>query len=213
MKLRFVMFADTHTDHKGLIVPDGDILIFAGDMCSYGHRKEARKFIRWFEDLPHAHKIIIAGNHDCPFEEYPDFAETYIHSAIYLQDSSTTIEGIKFYGSPWQPEFMEWSFNLPRGKALKEKWDMIPNATDVLITHGPPADTLDSVRGDNIPLGCVDLKHALERVRPDLHVFGHIHSAYGIRRRWNTTYVNCSLVGDHNTIRENHPVVFDYFKT
>jgi len=213
MTIRLVCIGDTHSLHWHMTVPEGDILIHAGDLTNVGDIRDVYDFNDFLGELPHPYKIVIAGNHDFCFESDSQRCRKILTNAVYLQDEAVTLHGITFYGSPWQPEFQEWSFNLPRGKALKEKWDMIPNDTDVLITHGPPADTLDSVRGDNLPLGCVDLKEAVERVRPSLHVFGHIHSAYGIRRRWNTTYVNCSLVGDHNTIRENHPVVFDYFKT
>jgi len=124
----------------------------------------------------------------------------------YLQDSSTTIlppvagstvlsEGIQVYGSPWQPEFFNWAFNLYPGAELKEKWDMIPDTTDVLITHGPPRMILDRV-DDGTFTGCAQLRDAIaQRVKPRLHVFGHIHEGYG-RNRHVTLVLRspCSLI-------------------
>ena len=64
-------------------------------------------------------------------------------TCTYLEDSSTIVQSndnppIKVYGSPWQPEFCHWAFNLNRGPDLANKWSKIPLDTDILITHGPP---------------------------------------------------------------------------
>ena len=97
----------------------------------------------------------------------------------YLEDQSLEIEGLNFYGSPWQPDFCNWAFNLPRGQPLADKWAMIPDNTDVLITHGPPHMILDQLEnGERV--GDEDLQQEVtRRVKPGLHVFGHIHSGYG----------------------------------
>ena len=108
----------------------------------------------------------------------------------YLQDSSTVIvppvadrtissPGIEVYGAPWQPAFCNWAFNLLPGSELKEKWDLIPDSTDVLITHGPPRTILDlTEEGDYT--GCALLRETItQRVMPRLHIFGHIHESYG----------------------------------
>ena len=57
----------------------------------------------------------------------------------YLEDSGVEIAGTRWWGSPWQPEFNSWAFNLPRGEPLSEKWALIPDDVDVLVTHSPPA--------------------------------------------------------------------------
>jgi len=88
------------------------------------------------------------------------------------------IEGVKFYGSPWQPRFFDWAFNLDRGEEIKKKWDLIPMDTDVLITHGPPYGILDLTH-EGEKVGCEELMKAVLRVQPKIHIFGHIHEAYG----------------------------------
>lgn len=102
-----------------------------------------------------------------------------------------TLEGIKFYGSPWQPWFFDWAFNLQRGAEIRAKWDLIPLDTDVLITHGPAFGILDkTTRGARV--GCEELLKVIEQVKPQLHVFGHIHEAYGIYSNDNLSFVNAS---------------------
>ena len=65
-----------------------------------GRVEEIAKFNGWLGTLPHRYKILIAGNHDLLFETEPAFAEDLITNAVYLRDSSVTVGGIKFYGSP-----------------------------------------------------------------------------------------------------------------
>ena len=110
---------------------------------------------------------------------------------IYLQDSGCTIAGLKIWGSPWQPWFMNWAFNLQRGAELAEKWDMIPDDIDILITHGPPRGYGD-LAGRHRREGCDDLVEALDRVRPLLHCFGHIHEDGGVWDRNGTCIANVS---------------------
>ncbi|MBT4329716.1 MAG: metallophosphoesterase [Gammaproteobacteria bacterium] len=188
--MRIVCFSDTHGYHEKVEIPDGDILIHAGDFSRRGSTSEQEAFDVYLGGLPHTHKIVIAGNHDWSLEDVDD-PESRFHNAAYLQDSSITIDGVKFYGAPWQPEFYNWAFNLPRGEPLREKWSQIPNDTDVLITHGPPHGVLDRVsRGERV--GCEDLLEAVQRVQPQLHVFGHIHEDYGQVERGGTVFVNPS---------------------
>jgi hypothetical protein len=90
-----------------------------------------------------------------------------------------TLGGLRFYGSPWQPAFHEWAFNLPRGRPLAEVWSRIPHGLDVLITHSPPEGFGDrSPFGDRA--GCADLRARIAAVRPRLHLFGHIHQDGGM---------------------------------
>jgi Icc-related predicted phosphoesterase len=114
-----------------------------------------------------------------------------VRHAIYLQDEPVEIEGLKFYGSPWQPWFLDWAFNLERGESLRKVWARIPEDTDVLVTHGPPHGILDrTTRGE--PVGCEDLRARVEELRTPLHLFGHIHEGYGTERRGQTLFVNAS---------------------
>ena len=188
--MRIVCISDTHNLHDRLVVPDGDVLVHAGDATSRGAERDLRAFDAWLATLPHRHKLVIAGNHDFGFERDAAAARWIAH-ATYLQDRAVTLEGVTFYGSPWQPAFYDWAFNLPRGAPLRAVWDRIPTGTDVLITHTPPHGVLDrTVGGEHV--GCEELALAVARVRPKLHVFGHIHEGYGVLERDGTRFVNAS---------------------
>lgn len=204
--MKIVAIADTHGFHNNVEVPDGDVMIFAGDMCMKGDLQEVTRFSMWLDSLPHKHKIVVAGNHDWPFVHIPRISRGHIN-ATYLQDESCEIDGVNFYGSPYTPEFCGWAFMLPRGNDMMNKWSHIPDNTDVLITHGPPINVLDeTLRHENA--GCFDLGMAIERVRPNLHLFGHIHKSYGIKEINGITHINCSAC-DESYDPTQDPVVFE----
>lgn len=191
-RMRIVAVADTHLFHGELVVPDGDVFVHAGDLCRGGDLDELREAAAWIAALPHRHKVIVAGNHDWAFLREPAAARALLGGAIYLEDGEATIEGLRFWGSPWQPAFHDWAFNLPRGEALAAVWRKIPPGLDVLITHGPPAGI-----GDRSPVGgragCADLRARLAEVAPRgprLHLFGHIHQDGGAWRHGATLFAN-----------------------
>lgn len=207
---RIVLLSDTHNCNEQISVPDGDILIHAGDATNRGQIDEIVLFNRWFAGLPHKHKIFVAGNHDWLFETRPKYAQSLLSSnVVYLQDSAVEIEGLKIYGSPWQPRFFDWAFNLNRGRELAEKWAVIADETDILITHGPPFGILDETpRGDFA--GCEELRERVEDLRENLklHVFGHIHSGYGAAEKFGVRFVNASNC-DEDYLPTNPPIVID----
>ncbi len=192
--MKLVIISDTHGFHREVTVPAGDVLIHCGDITKRGNIAELDDFNEWLGELPFKHRLVIAGNHDWCFEKAREASEAKLTNAIYLQDSEAVIDHVKFYGSPWQPRFYDWAFNLDRGLALKEKWDLIPKNTDVLITHGPPKYTLDINSGDSYT-GCADLNTAVFGIAPLVHCFGHIHEAYGrfLNSFLGTEFVNASI--------------------
>ncbi len=165
----------------------------------------------WLASLPHKHKIIIAGNHELTLERFRSFPKRYWPEATYLLDSATMVDEWKIYGSPWQPKFHDWAFNLPRGERLARKWSLIPPDTDILVTHGPPKGILDSVTGETINHGCADLLDRVRTVKPKLHV-GHIHSGHGVLERDGTVFVNASICDEEYAARYA-PVVLDLSRT
>lgn len=188
--MRIVAVADTHTFQADLKkVPDGDVFIHAGDLLRAGTIDELCKVVPWLRSLPHRHKIVIGGNHDCCFARNREAAVEALGGIMYLEDSGTVIDGVRFWGSPWQPEFNDWAFNLPRGEALAAKWRLIPSGTDVLITHGPPRGFGDRC-GMEEREGCEDLRQAVARIRPLLHLFGHIHQDGGCWHDHETCFAN-----------------------
>lgn len=173
--MKIVVIADTHGRHQRIAIPPADVLVVAGDVCPYGDLDDIKDFGMWLSDQPCSHKIVIAGNHDAPFQDKEEKARQALAAGapgvIYLQDSSAKIDSIIFYGSPWTPTFMNWHFMADRGAQIREKWAVIPEDTDVLITHGPPACILDTV--NQLPPGCADLLARVESVMPRYNVSGH----------------------------------------
>lgn len=202
--MKIVCISDTHGLHGALAIPDGDVLVHAGDMSGRGTEGEIQSFLYWYSKQPHKRKLLVAGNHDLLFEKRGALARTMIpNSVTYLQDAGVCIEGVNFYGSPWQPEFCGWAFNLPReGWELALRWTRIPDDTHVLITHGPPHGVLDLANynanapepaTEGIHVGCEQLAKRIPTL-PNLkaHIFGHIHESYGTLTQNGVQYVNAA---------------------
>lgn len=196
--MKLVLISDTHNLHDQVELPKGDVLIHAGDMGLEGGVGEVQKCLDWLNKQPHEHIIAIAGNHDWAFQRNKE--ELDLGRIKYLENSSVNIEGKNFYGSPVQPEFCDWAFNVARGPAIKKYWDMIPDAgqVDVLVTHGPPKGILDwqHLKWGNQHLGCEDLMNQVLISKPFIHVFGHIHGGYGIKEFNETQFFNASQVNE-----------------
>lgn len=185
--MKILCISDTHQKHSRLQLTECDVLIVAGDMCSSGDISEFEFFVSWLKTQADKFKkaILVAGNHDWCFMRHRSFCVDVLHNnfldkVVYLEDSSVVIDGIKFHGSPWQPEHNRWAFNVPRGDRLKGIWSTIPDDTQVLITHCPAHGIGDMV--SNTHLGCVDLFNRVVELSKNelfLHVFGHIHSSSG----------------------------------
>lgn len=207
--MQLVLISDTHNRHTDVFLPPGDVLIHAGDMSGRGTEAEIVDFMDWFSAQPHAHKILIAGNHDFYFENASkeELRQLLPSNIIYLNDSGCSIEGIQFWGSPVQPEFNNWAFNRESGPAIKKHWDLIPTNTDVLITHGPPFGILDAtIQGKHV--GCPDLLQAVYAVKPKIHVFGHIHESFGQHTTNGTHFINASVL-NHQYYYTFEPVLVE----
>ena len=215
--MKLVCISDTHFRHLQMEpIPDGDVLIHAGDSLGHGQPYELEEFLEWFSELPHHDKILISGNHDWIFERQPGWAAKKCddYGVIYLNDSGIDIEGVKFWGSPVQPEFCNWAFNRMRGPDIDRHWQLIPEDTDVLITHGPPFEILDDTYMTRGPVGCGDLrKHVFERVRPKVHIFGHIHEGHGMVEEDGITFINAAQINDYYSFADGFkPIVYEVKK-
>lgn len=224
--LKIITISDTHGRHHNLVsknlLPKGDMIIHSGDSTPRGAMADVEEFLRWYGDLDYKHKILIAGNHDWAFvKEEPYIKELCKNYDIkYLNDSGVVLEGIKIWGSPVQPEFHNWAFNKKRGAEIRKHWDMIPDDIDILITHGPAKGVLDFV---NKPfynsvesVGCKDLLDAILRIKPSLHVCGHIHESRGVSIDKQTgtpiTFVNASSVDQYYKLYEERAFCFEWNK-
>ncbi|SFM65390.1 metallophosphatase domain-containing protein [Halopseudomonas yangmingensis] len=193
--MKLVCISDTHSMHHSICdIPDGDVLIHAGDSLGQGTLDNVVELNDWLGTLPHRYKIVIAGNHDWVFQDSPEQAREALSHAIYLEDSGIEIEGVRFWGSPWTPTFWNWAFMLDPGQPLYDAWSRIPDNTDVLITHGPPRGIGDEVALGLGPrnVGCAELMQRIDRLSLKAHVFGHIHEGYGIYQRGPLTLINAS---------------------
>ena len=208
--MTIVAISDTHNIHTPMVLPEGDVLIHAGDVTKQGTEAQVYHFLDWFSAQPHRYKVFIAGNHDFYFEKTnPEIIAKMIpDNVIYLNDSGVTIEGVKIWGSPIQPWFYDWAFNRNRGSDICKHWDLIPNDTDVLMTHGPAYMRLDKVVRGSAHVGCMDLLTAIRRVRPKFHICGHIHEAYGTVKEGIMTYINASVLNEKYEM-VNKPIVFE----
>lgn len=197
------------SDQHGLLpeIPECDLLLIAGDITPTRNHEPVfqaawldGEFRRWLEGVPARQIVYIAGNHDFIFQEKPALVPRDL-PAIYLEDSSFTWEGLKIWGSPWQPIFFDWAFNLDE-VSLRRKWDLIPDDTDILLLHGPPHGYGDGVpeRGGIRRTGSPSLLKKIEQVKPRLVVFGHIHEGRGEWRLGDTVLANVTVVDE----RYNH---------
>ncbi len=218
--MKIINISDTHSKH-GLIPEEwlepADCIIHAGDISTRGYEHEIENFFIWYSSLTqYKYKILIAGNHDWYFQDNPTYVQELLKKypdIIYLQDSGVEIEGIKFYGSAWQPTFFNWAFNLERGLDIKAKWDLIPVDTQILITHGPALNHGDLVINQHSPnggqrVGCEDLLKAVERVKPKYHISGHIHCGYGTTTNGDTIFINPSTANEAYQM-VNKPIIFN----
>lgn len=207
--MKLALFSDTHATHGRINIPAADVLIFAGDMTHCRTAQHITDFNNFLGTLPHKHKIVIGGNHDHRLARDPGKAKALLTNAVYLQDESVVIAGVTIYGAPWQPIFNDYAcdaFALPRGKALKEKWDMIPQEIDILVTHTPPLGIFD--QDGPVSHGCSDLATAIAKLKPKYHIFGHIHSHHGMIKIGSTSYINCNVQGKDGVLRS--ALLLDY---
>lgn len=215
--IKCVAISDTHNKHEEITndIGSGDIIFHSGDVTNRGTKSEILTFLNWFGGLDFKHKIFIAGNHDFAFLPtlsafppiYPDIAPEFKEMGItYLMDNMVEIDGLKIYGSPWQPRFYDWAFNLDRGEAIAQKWVLIPEGLDVLLTHGPAYGILDDTP-NGLRVGCEELYKRLAIVKPKYHIAGHIHYGYGMKIMDDTTFINASSLNERYEYH-NKPVQF-----
>lgn len=181
------MIIDCLSDLHGYYpdMPGGDLLLIGGDLTKSGRLWEFKLFFEWLAKQRYEKKIVIGGNHDHALKgvSLKHFNEVFDTDATYLLDSGCEYRGLKIWGSPYTPKFGSWEFMKPSDE-LKAHWDLIPQNTDILLTHGPAHMILDATcRGALV--GCPELRAAIGKKRPAIHIFGHIHESRG---EWKGSY-------------------------
>lgn len=228
--MKIVLISDTHNRHNHLTskaafsnkLPDGDLLLHAGDLTGVGAKSEVESVIEWMykNAKRFTHGIVfVAGNHDRSFD--PKFGEYEINDEMgekpkvkpiwlrnilsniksdgsgitYLENESVNIGGLNIWGSPISPWFHgdRWAFNKHRGDDIQEVWNLIPANTDIIVTHTPVAYKCDYIPRDEEYAGCENLRKTIKQIKPILHVGGHIHEGYGMEYDEDTIYANAAI--------------------
>ena len=184
--LRFICVSDTHNQLDKIHIPNGDVFIHCGDAVN--HSTSARDLVVFNEfvgGLPHKYKLFISGNHCvCLNPKRPDRSQKILSNMIYLQDQLIDIKGVRIYGSPWRPKrgcfYRAEAFGYDSKDIRADKWSNIPDDLDFLLTHGPPYSIRDYNSSTKRSLGCPGLlDEIVTRVRPRIHLFGHMHAGRG----------------------------------
>lgn len=207
--MKIICISDTHNKHEKLILPEGDCIVHAGDFTEAGTKKETLNFLNWFSSTPYKYKILIAGNHDFYLQKKNHKLNEIIPSNIYyLEDTGITLDNINFWGSPFTPGDSSWAFSRDRGKPISEHWNKIPEATNILITHGPPLGILDEL-DDKKMIGCKNLKDKLKELNISFHIFGHVHDDYGSVKTQKIEYINASsLDASYKVVNQPISVIY-----
>lgn len=198
--MKICSIADIHvTQHErpNITLPEADCLTVSGDLTYDGSLDQLAAAAAWLRDQPHKYKVVIAGNHDFGLQNSKtrEQAENLFRGdgITYLCDQEVTIEGLKFYGSPWQPWYHSWAFNEFRGAPIAKKWALIPTGVDVFLVHGPPFGFGDRVNnGERV--GCQELLSAIDEKKPRVVCYGHIHESSGsVFTYERSMLMNCSI--------------------
>lgn len=201
--MKIIAISDTHNKHKELFhlqTEKADVIIHAGDATGMGTISEVGSFLEWFNSLKAELKIFVPGNHDILFEKDPHVAEAMLKSypgITPLIDKSITFKGYKFYGMPWMPIFYDWAFMAKdNGPKMKAKVNAIPDDTDIVITHCP-SFMIGDFTMRRARVGSQTLREKLEKVKPKLHVWGHIHYDAGLHALpWGGIGINAAVLDE-----------------
>lgn len=228
--MKIACISDTHDRHNEIVLGGGDLLIHAGDATMNGTKSQLTNFVLWLAKQPYTYKVWVAGNHDWGMEydqtayeswcgrrmrEVKQLTETrnFIqelckhHNISYLNNSGVQVEGFNIWGSPDQPAFCGWAFNRSH-KYLEEHWQIVPEDTNILVTHCPSYGILDTLENGDM-VGDVALMKKIN-ILPSLklHVCGHIHPAHGTFQVGDLTYVNASILDDRYQVH-NQPITIE----
>lgn len=200
--MKITLISDLHGAQPKLT--GGDLLIVAGDLTARDEYEQYEEFFEWLKKQQYQKKIFISGNHDNQMMSQFDWGD----DAEYLLDFGTEFEGLKIWGSPWTKSFMGMNpackaYTVKSDNDLAKKWALIPADTDILITHSPPYGILDDTykmkfsgySKDTERAGSRSLlTYVVDRIKPKIHVFGHIHESYGQVNKFDIKFVNAAIM-------------------
>ncbi|MEM7408327.1 MAG: metallophosphatase domain-containing protein [Pseudomonadota bacterium] len=206
--MKIVIISDTHERHENLGAIDGDVLIHCGDLFNLrsDDSTQLKRVDDWFGRQEFDVILLTGGNHDLLLERKLLKRSQPFENAVFLKDMVHWHNGVCFYGAPWVPLLTRHAFYADDSE-LRNRWARIPQETNVLITHIPPYSVMDrSSRG--MELGCRHLAEAVQRVKPVVHCFGHVHHSAGVVQGSDTLFVNASSVNSQLEV-VHAPVVLE----
>lgn len=189
--MKILHLSDTHGLHHQIKdLPVADVVVHSGDISHSGTESEVLDFLNWYIELPYQHKIFVTGNHDlCLWDA--ESIENLPENLYFLQDKGVTIGGLRFFGLAYShPE------------------DLIPDDTDIVITHEPPVIILDESAGTH--WGNATLRNRIFEIKPRYHLFGHAHESYGTMKQDGIVFSNAALLDEKNRlVRKPRPFLLD----
>jgi Icc-related predicted phosphoesterase len=191
-------------------IPACDLILIGGDICPDGTPQMQADWLdtcfrRWLKGIPAKEVVAVAGNHDFLFEQNPEIVPALPWH--YLQDSGLDIEGVRIWGTPWQPVFFDWAFNQTEPE-LEKIWKQIPANTDILLLHGPPFRHGDrNTHGEHT--GSPSLLTRIREVQPKVVICGHIHESRGQYHIGSSRILNVSQLNVHYQPHDN-VIEFDW---
>lgn len=212
--MKIILLSDTHGLHSQISeLPPADLIICAGDITNLGYPEEISDFCQWYNQLNCKSKIFIPGNHDFDFqlnsEKTNELVKKY-KSISCLIDETYTHDEITLYGSPWSPLPIGWAYSQLRdSNNFQKKWDKIPENINILITHAPAYGILDSSENKDEKYGCKLLLEKIKKIKPQIHICGHIHTGNGYFFDGNTHFFNASIVNEQTEIIKK-PFIIDW---
>ena len=221
--MRIWFISDSHEQHHKLVVPPFcDAVICCGDEANshepWRNAGPSQVFFNWFRELPIPQKFFVPGNHSTAFHE--GLVET--PGVKCLTHGLACIDGftppVTLFGSPWTPSMprgRRWPYTRKRN-TMEVVWSEVPYA-QILVTHGPPKGimdlTYDTIGSKQlVHVGCKSLANLVEKMRPEIHAFGHTHDEAGCPNRGvfvrdGIKYVNCSCVNLRGKLVGNGEVI------
>lgn len=196
---------DTHGCHRLLDMKPGNMLIHTGDITGHGLEHEVLDFLDWITWQPFEYKIFIGGSHDLYLKNNKELTRALIPDGVtYLENNSVEIDGLKIFGTPASLFQRGMAFSYHAGYDIERIWSIIPEDTDILVSHMPPRGILDN------QAGCPQLLEKVDGIRPKLHLFGHVHEGYGIYNGGGTVYCNAAVIDSPDLVNNvDHGVIRD----
>lgn len=210
-ELKICCIADVHGFCRKIKIPSCDLIICAGDITMTGEIGMLAEFNEWLGEFK-TPAIVIAGNHDLSLENNKYTAKAILNNAVYLEEDSYTFKGIKIFGSPMSPKIPTWAFGYEKDHA-EMTWDLIPDDTEILITHGPPRKIMDKIKFSGKNVGCVHLLDKIKRLKNlKAHIFGHIHEARGFKEKDGVKFINASICNYPDYQDTRRPIMLNFTK-